>query len=247
MADNLNCNQGNAHAMTSLVGLGAGSNRTGIVEESITGTIVSNLVALSQTNNSLINIVSNFFHNILHGNIASNSIKQNSIDVFLGVVSRIRRSLTCGVQTSDQIRCVKVSGIILNFHAESIIQAVTSLNQSSIAPIINIGDFAIKNLIAEFPSNGGIANKTSCVVQSVIQLVAVTQSDGIISMSRQLLLQGSRIASRGGRLLGLIGLGINLSGSAASQHGNSHDTGQHQGSNFLELHSEFFLLMVYKR
>ena len=37
------------------------------------------------------------------------------------------------------------------------------------------------------------------------------------------------------------------SGLAASQHRSGHDTGQHQGSNFLELHNEFFLLMVYKR
>ena len=43
------------------------------------------------------------------------------------------------------------------------------------------------------------------------------------------------------------GIIIDRSAVAASQHGNSHDTGQHQGSNFLELHSEFFLLMVYKR
>src|SRR5699024_9599386 len=108
------------------------------------------------------------------------------------------------------------------------------------------GDFAIKNLIAEFPSNGGIANKTSCVVQSVIQLVAVTQSDGIISMRRQLLLQGSRIASRGGRLLRLLGI-IGDVATASGQPADGHNTGQHQGSNFLELHSEFFLLMVYKR
>src|SRR5699024_2127570 len=34
---------------------------------------------------------------------------------------------------------------------------------------------------------------------------------------------------------------------AASQHGDSHDAGQSQRSNLLEFHSEFFLLMVYKR
>src|SRR5699024_3751596 len=85
------------------------------------------------------------------------------------------------------------------------------------------------------------------VIQSRIQISVSNSSDLLLSRTSQLAVQ-SVSSSRGSgsfRLFGL--LGLNTGSSAASQHGDSHDTGQHQGSNFLELHSEFFLLMVYKR
>src|SRR5699024_5085632 len=46
------------------------------------------------------------------------------------------------------------------------------------------------------------------------------------------------------RVFGVLRVGTG--GVAASQHGDSHDTGQHQGSNFLELHNEFSSLWCIK-
>src|SRR5699024_4336341 len=87
---------------------------------------------------------------------------------------------------------------------------------------------------------------SNSVVQSSIQLGVSNSSNLLPSGTGQLAAQ-SLSSSRGSGLLGLFGLlGIDSGGVAASQHGDSHDTGQHQGSNFLELHNEFSSLWCIK-
>src|SRR5699024_4572723 len=87
---------------------------------------------------------------------------------------------------------------------------------------------------------------SNSVVQSSIQLGVSNSSNLLPSGTGQLAAQ-SLSSSRGSGLLGLFGLlGIDSGGVAASQHGDSHDAGQHQGSNFLELHNEFSSLWCIK-
>ena len=73
---------------------------------------------------------------------------------------------------------------------------------------------------------------TSNLIQSGLQgSVRLKSQDSLVSAAHQVIDISSKRSVN--RLLGLFGLfGIDSGGVAASQHGDSHDTGQHQGSNF---------------
>ena len=98
--------------------------------------------------------------------------------------------------------------------------------------------------IAFIFSSRSLSHSLNSIIQLGIVLslniLPVTECRQIQHLSTQA--SNSAIVNRG-----LTAIVVISFARAASQHGDSHDTGQHQGSNFLELHSEFFLLMVYKR
>ena len=98
-------------------------------------------------------------------------------------------------------------------------------------------------------NDGSAANILSCSVQCSLQISTVAHGNLDISQIAQSSLEDSRLASNRSHSDIVIGIGggITISGGAASQHGDSHNAGQSQRSNLLEFHSEFFLLMVYKR
>src|SRR5699024_9729359 len=84
-----------------------------------------------------------------------------------------------------------------------------------------------------------ITNVANLVVQAALQVIALTPSNLLASDGRQLsnlVAQLSRIAGNGdGGALIVVRINGSLAhGVAASQHGNSHDAGQQQGSNLLE-------------
>src|SRR5699024_8794362 len=95
------------------------------------------------------------------------------------------------------------------------------------------------NVIRHDIHNAGILDS---VLQSCIQLSAVSKSNisGLVDQCIDV------SGNAGSRSRGLVG-SDSASGGAASQHADSQSTSHSQRSNLLELHNEFFLLMVYKR
>src|SRR5699024_5413258 len=248
--------------MASIVHIIVDSHRTGVAELAIAvGAFIVNILAskliavsdLGQVNNSIVDIISNFVHDIFHCNRAIDNVQQHSIHIVLGIVNGTIRIVTTipGIQLFDLPLSINVA-LIHNLGAQSVVQVIHRNIQSSelsAEPLVNIvrNTTASLNILQEVVADSSVTNIAASIVQGVVQISVIAQSDGRFGMSRQLALEHSRIASSN-RLLGLIGLlGLIAGSSAASQHGDSHDTGQHQRSNLLEFHSEFFLLMVYKR
>ena len=89
------------------------------------------------------------------------------------------------------------------------------------------------------------------VGQSSIQVSVVCESNilrnnNAVSLSTSFDISGHAIGHN--RNVGVLVIVVVVAGGlAAGQHASSHNASQHQRGNLLEFHSEFFLLMVYKR
>ena len=97
-----------------------------------------------------------------------------------------------------------------------------------------------------------IGNNPAQVAQSISQCNSIRSlilkvDVVLLHFLVNVLSQHRRIADRVIAGVVIILIVINGLASAASQHADGHNAGQHQRGNLLEFHNEFFLLMVYKR
>src|SRR5699024_9370953 len=205
-----------------------------------------------QVANDVIQILSNLVQSGVDADGAVDHIQCNSghviiVLVLTGAVNLIQSGLHASpvISTDMQRRIVCVSAL---GQADSNILQGINQNRVELNPTVNVNAVGIQldDGIAQ-PVVGGNRQRTSILNSSLqrgIQSAVRLESDLGLALIHVIPQGGAVVGIRSG--IGS-GFGINSVVGAASQHGDSHDTGQHQGSNFLELHSEFFLLMVYKR
>ena len=213
--------------------------------------VISSIQALNAINN----FVSDFIDSSLNAHTTVNNEQQSSIDIVTSITSQATLAtgivFTLRAQMTDSLTS---AGQLSDLRIHSITQFIVDSTHSQIgaAPVtsaINITHTAIVQSVEEFVSNRVITDITHSSLKSFIQFIILnTLQLENIHIFQVFLQQGSIVGSAGFILVGIRGgLRINTGGSTASQHRNSHNASEHQRSNFLEFHSEFFLLMVYKR
>ena len=183
------------------------------------GLIIAAIISQGSPIRLVINYLSQLLGNIIF--ISTNGGHHNNIGLTLGLfIITLNRA-----HSIDTRQCFSI--IVINFNQNSFDAGLSSVN----IRCINFGNVTTNILHSHFQIR---FQRSACREGCIISSILIQSSDHTASQSS--------ISNR--ILLSVIRLGAV---GAASQHGDSHDTGQHQGSNFLELHSEFFLLMVYKR
>ena len=171
-----------------------------------------------------------------HVGLNSNSIPHGS--ALLGSLLVIDQ----GSVSANVINSILITGAHHVVHANLSLQSIIEVGAlNALQQIVDIykaiNDFTNANIL-----NG--------VLQVSIQLGAVLQGDVIEQVLAQAGLNSSRQTAgldRGVSAILAAIVTVVAGGLASGQHGNSHNTGQSQRGNLLEFHSEFFLLMVYKR
>src|SRR5699024_7849389 len=158
-----------------------------------------------------------------------------------------------GIQREDSIASRRIdAGVNLRIHVSSHFITYSIDNGRSSPACINELHLTTGQTTQEAPSQSIVANIANLIVQAALQVTALTPIHLLASNSGQfgnLIAQLSRIAGNGssGALVVVAGVGSVAGGVAGGQHADGHNAGQHQRSNLLEFHNDFFLLMVYKR
>ena len=217
--------------------LGVGADRNGVLVVVVAAVTASGVACAVLVIND--NVIEDFSNHLIDS-VLANRIG-NCIHVHSNFVVDLIGVLLFSIQQNINIADIgDINAVILVTHSRSQTIGQIACNPSQLIT---------SNVLGQNIQNTSILHG---VLQVGIQIAAVLE----VNICRNLFrvnvcgntsLNGSRHAIDA-RLDG-VGriLRVNVCIGAASQHGDSHDTGQHQGSNFLELHNEFFLLMVYKR
>ena len=119
---------------------------------------------------------------------------------------------------------------------------------------ISIGSKRIQQSRAACKSHQSIADLKVLIilcdaVQQRSQLAIRFKAEQVSLLREQLIIQSIRNCAGSGVVInrGNDGSGGRAVVTTSGQHADSHDASEHQRSNFLEFHNDFFLLMVYKR
>ena len=189
--------------------------------------------------NRITDLSSNVLQSSIHRNAIVDHIQHGDVQIFVIVIF-------VSIQVFNSLPRGEVISIVDRIHD---IDQFAGNQLSGIAiSRINVLRHIGKHRIVD-AAHDVLACKLHSGLQSRIQVIAVLHVNLAVHniLSDQSITQDRGVASRS-RFHGLVGLLGIVDGvvAAGGQHGNSHDTGQHQRSNLLEFHNDFFLLMVYK-